>query len=133
MARVTSLSAVTLAVADMAASTAFYEALGFERIYGGAEAGFTSYRAGGSYLNLILVEGSRAGPRSSRGRGAEFWGRAIFYVDDVDGFHANAIEAGLRPEFAPRDAPWRERYFHIVDPDGHEVSFARPIGEGKEG
>jgi uncharacterized glyoxalase superfamily protein PhnB len=25
------------------------------------------------------------------------------------------------------DESWGERYFHIVDPDGHELSFARPI------
>ena len=116
MPEVTALSAVTLAVADMAATTKFYEALGFEKIYGGPDAGFTSYRAGSSYLNLIAAE---------PGRG--FWGRAIFYVDDVDAFHAQAIKAGLEPEFEPRDAPWRERYFHIVDPEGHEISFARPM------
>ena len=23
------------------------------------------------------------------------------------------------------DAPWGERYFHVRDPDGHELSFAR--------
>jgi len=116
MPGVTSLSAVTLATADMAAATTFYEALGFEKIYGGPHAGFTSYRAGESYLNLIAAE-----------TGSGFWGRAIFYVDDVDAFHANAVRAGLTPEFEPRDAPWRERYFHIVDPDGHELSFAKPI------
>ncbi len=116
MPRVTALSAVTLAVADMTAATAFYEALSFERLYGGPNAGFTSYHAGKDYLNLIAAES-----RSS------FWGRAIFYVDDVDAFHAQAIEAGLTPEFEPRDAPWRERYFHIVDPDGHEISFAKPL------
>ena len=125
MARVTSLSAVTLAVADMAASTAFYEALGFERLYGGPEAGFTSYRAGESYLNLIAEQ--ETGPRS--GAGMNFWGRAIFYVDDVDAMHRQAVDAGFQPEFEPRDAPWRERYFHIRDPDGHEISFARPLGE----
>ena len=26
----------------------------------------------------------------------------------------------------PRDAPWGERYFHMRDPDGHELSSARP-------
>jgi ABC-type nitrate/sulfonate/bicarbonate transport system substrate-binding protein len=36
-------------------------------------------------------------------------------------------EAGLAPEFSARDGSWGERYFHIVDPDGHELSFARPI------
>ena len=116
MPRVTALSAVTLAVADMAAAAAFYEALGFERLYGGPDASFTSYRAGGGYLNLIAAQ-----------PGTGFWGRAIFYVDDVDGFHAQAVGAGLTPEFKPRDAPWRERYFHIVNPDGHEISFAKPL------
>ena len=116
MPEVTALSAVTLATADMPAATTFYEALGFQKIYGGPQAGFTSYRAGSSYLNLIAAE-----------PGTGFWGRAIFYVSDVDAFHANAINAGLKPEFEPRDAPWRERYFHIVDPDGHEISFAKPL------
>ena len=120
MSRVTSLSAVTLAVSDMARSTAFYEALGFERIYGGPDAGFTSYRAGRSYLNLIADQ-----PADQPAPG--FWGRAIFYVEDVDAFHASALAAGLTPEFAPRDAPWRERYFHIKDPDNHELSFAKPL------
>ena len=39
----------------------------------------------------------------------------------------NVINAGLEPSFAPADAPWGERYFHIKDPDGHELSFAKPI------
>jgi uncharacterized glyoxalase superfamily protein PhnB len=42
--------------------------------------------------------------------------------------HARIVEAGLTPEFEPRDAPWGERYFHLRDPDGHELSFARPLG-----
>ncbi len=117
-ARVTALSAVTLVVADMARATAFYEALGFEQLYGGAQAGFTSYRAGESYLNL---------QRGAIAQTGAAWGRAIFYVEDVDAVHAQALRAGLTPEFEPRDAPWRERYFHIRDPDGYEISFAKPI------
>jgi catechol-2,3-dioxygenase len=27
----------------------------------------------------------------------------------------------------PRNASWGERYFHMLDPDGHELSFARPL------
>jgi hypothetical protein len=27
----------------------------------------------------------------------------------------------------PRDATWNERYFHFLDPDGHELSFATPL------
>ena len=115
-----SISAVTLAVTDMGRSVRFYEALGFERLYGGEEAAFTSYRVGGGYLNL----GARSDLPDVRG-----WGRPIFHVADVDAMHDRAIEAGLQPEFEPRDAPWGERYFHLRDPDGHELSFARPLGE----
>lgn len=111
-----SLSAVTLGVTDMAASCAFYEALGFERLYGGPTEGFTSYRVGAGFLNLQLVDATETG-----------WGRFIVHVDDVDAAHARALAAGLSPTMAPSDAPWGERYFHIDDPDGHEVSLARPL------
>jgi hypothetical protein len=29
----------------------------------------------------------------------------------------------------PRDAEWGERYFHLHDPDGHELSFAQPVAQ----
>jgi uncharacterized glyoxalase superfamily protein PhnB len=51
----------------------------------------------------------------------------IFWVADVDEMHARARRAGYSPEAAPTDAPWGERYFHLRDPDGHELSFARPL------
>jgi catechol 2,3-dioxygenase-like lactoylglutathione lyase family enzyme len=114
-----SISAVTLSVRDMARSVAFYRALGFEMRYGGGDASFTSFAVGRGYLNL-----QRATP------GADVtsrWGRIIFHVSDVDAAHERALSAGLSPEFPPRDAPWGERYFHLRDPDGHELSFARPL------
>ena len=46
---------------------------------------------------------------------------------DVDAMHETVVGAGHVPEFTPRDAPWGERYFHLRDPDGHELSFARPL------
>lgn len=112
-----SLSAVTLGVTDMAASCAFYESLGFQPLYGGAGADFTSYGVGPCFLNLQLVEATQTG-----------WGRFIVHVDDVDAMHHRAVAAGYTPSMAPTDAPWGERYFHIDDPDGHELSIARPLG-----
>jgi len=94
----------------------FYQALGFEIRYGGAHAEFTSFAFGPNYLNLIAV------PRIKQWG---WWGRIIFYVDDVDAFHANALARGYVAETSPQDAAWGERYFHILDPDGHELSFAR--------
>ena len=116
--QITSISAVTLVVADMSASFLFYRDLGFELKYGGESSAFTSFRAGENYLNLTLGE--------KRGR-APTWGRIIFYVEDVDAMYRHVLELGLEPEAEPRDAEWHERYFHLLDPDGNELSFARPI------
>ena len=117
--RIVGLSAVTLATHDMARALRFYLGLGFAMRYGGEQAAFSSLDAGSAYLNLILQ-----GPERTWG----WWGRVIFYVSDVDALYARAMAAGLEPEACPRDAEWGERYFHITDPDGHELSFARRLG-----
>jgi catechol 2,3-dioxygenase-like lactoylglutathione lyase family enzyme len=114
------ISAVTLACADMARSVAFYERLGFPVTFGGADQPFTSLAVGPGFLNLQLVEGWTPP--------ATVWGRVIIWVDDVDAVHARARRAGMSPATDPADAPWGERYFHLRDPDGHELSFARPLG-----
>lgn len=113
------VSAITLATHDMAASVRFYRALGFELKYGGEDAAFTSFFAGASFLNITAQPADRQWV---------WWGRAIFHVDDVDATHRRALDAGYAPSTQPRDASWGERYFHITDPDGHELSFARPLG-----
>ena len=112
------ISAVTLATNDMPRAVRFYRMLGFEIIHGGDDAEFTSFRAGRGYLNLVAQPAERIW---------SWWGRVIFYVADVDTLHARALAAGYQPSTQPRDAEWGERYFHLTDPDGHELSFARPI------
>lgn len=113
-----SISAITLATHHMSRAVRFYDRLGFRINYGGEQADFTSFHVGPSFLNLI------AQPETVP---ILWWGRAIFHVSDVDALHAQAERNGLRPEAPPRDAPWGERYFHITDPDGHELSFAKPL------
>ena len=115
---ITGISAVTLATHDMACAVRFYRMLGFETIFGGEAASFTSFRIRGNFLNLILQPPEKKW---------SWWGRLIFYDDDVDGLYRRIIAAGCRPEAPPRDAEWGERFFHITDPDGHELSFARPL------
>jgi catechol 2,3-dioxygenase-like lactoylglutathione lyase family enzyme len=112
------ISAVSLVTHDMARSVRFYRALGFSLRHGGEQASFTSLHAGSGYLNLIALPAG--GPRS-------WWGRVIFHVSDVDAFYAHAVAAGLKPDTTPAGAPWGERFFHLTDPDGHELSFARPF------
>ncbi|MCP5433370.1 MAG: VOC family protein [Alphaproteobacteria bacterium] len=111
------ISAVTLATRDMGRAVAFYESLGFVVAKGGRAASFTTFHVGGVSLNLIAES---AGP-------VRWWGRVIFHVADVDALYRAACALGLEPEFAPRDGAWGERHFHLRDPDGHELSFARPL------
>jgi catechol 2,3-dioxygenase-like lactoylglutathione lyase family enzyme len=117
--QVESISAITLVTRDMAAATAFYDAVGFVLRYGGPDAPFTSYRVGAGFVNLQLDGDWQPRP--------DVWGRVVFWVDDVDAVHDRVVAAGLEPMTEPADAPWGERYFHIRDPDGHELSFARPL------
>ena len=115
---ITALSALTLATHDMAAAVRFYLLVGFEMLYGGETASFTSFRAGTSFLNLIAQPAEREW---------SWWGRAIFYESDVDGLYERLTAAGIQPSEPPRDAAWGERFFHVTDPDGHEISFAWPL------
>ena len=118
------ISAVTLATHDMRRAVPFYRMLGFQLLYGGENAGFTSFRAGPNFLNLI------AHPADRRW---SWWGRVIFYESDVDALHARLVAAGYQPDTFPQDASWGERYFHVTDPDGHELSFAWPLSRSRIG
>jgi uncharacterized glyoxalase superfamily protein PhnB len=91
--------------------------LGMELLYGGEQTSFSSLRANDSESALLNLE---------QGDPVSRWGRLIFYVTDVDAFWTHLKERGVNPEI-PRDASWGERYPHMLDPDGHELSFAQPL------
>ena len=116
--RIESISAVTFRVREMRASVQFYrDVLGMELVYGGEDDCFSSLRAKYGSASILNLE---------QGRSVPGWGRMIFYVADVDAFWEYLRGKGFNPE-SPRDASWGERYFHMSDPDGHELSFARTI------
>ncbi|MGH9912093.1 MAG: VOC family protein, partial [Nitrososphaeraceae archaeon] len=61
------------------------------------------------------------------------FGRIIFHTDSVDKLYDyfknnESISADVIFENAPTDAPWGERYFHIREPDGYQLSFATALG-----
>ena len=116
--RIEKISAVTFRVLNMKASVRFYRGvLGMEIVFGGEDASFSSLRAKDGGMPILNLE---------QGHSVPDWGRMIFYVADVDVFWEYLRGKGLNPE-RPRDASWGERFFHMSDPDGHELSFARPI------
>ena len=112
------ISAVTFATHDMKKAVQFYQCLGFKLKYGGENAGFSSFFAGNGFVNLTEQDQEKKW---------SWWGRTIFHVDDVDAVYNMALESGLAPDTFPKNAGWGERYFHITDPDGHELSFACPL------
>jgi catechol 2,3-dioxygenase-like lactoylglutathione lyase family enzyme len=99
------------------ASIIYRDVLGLKVIFGGEEASFSSLCLGDGEHTILNLE---------EGKPVNGWGRVIFYLDDVDACWLYLKGKGFDPE-RPRDAPWGERYFHILDPDGHELSFARPL------
>ena len=112
------ISAITFRVSNMKASVHFYRnVLGMELLYGGEQASLSSLRANDSKSAILNLE---------QGDTASRWGRLIFHVPDVDAFWTHLKERRLNPEI-PRDASSGERYFHMLDPDGHELSFARQL------
>jgi catechol 2,3-dioxygenase-like lactoylglutathione lyase family enzyme len=112
------ISAITLKVESMEASNRFYrDILGMVPLYGGPDEAFSSLRLPNAESPILNLQ---QGPPTND------WGRLIFHVTDVDSFWRYLKERGFEPEI-PRDGAWGERYFHLRDPDGHELSFARPL------
>ena len=106
------ISAVTFRVSNMRASEQFYrDVLGMELLYGGETAGFSSLRAKHANSAILNLE---------QGKPVKGWGRLIFHVADVDALWRRFNELGFKPE-KPQNASWGERYFHMLDPDGHVV------------
>jgi catechol 2,3-dioxygenase-like lactoylglutathione lyase family enzyme len=110
------ISAVTLAVRDMAESVVFYRKVGLDVSYGGPDAPFTTMRAGQSVINL----------RQAATSAGSSWNRVILRVRGVDALHRELVEKGLGPT-APRDAEWGERYVELPDPQGIVISFAEVL------
>ena len=116
--RVERVSAVTFQVTNIQVSVHFYrDVLGMELIYGGEDSYFSSLRSSDADSAILNLAKGHPGVR---------WGRLILYVTDVDAFWAHLKERGFDPP-TPQDGVWGERYFHMPDPDGHELSFARPL------
>jgi len=116
------ISAVTLSVNDIPRSLSFYRTLGFEVEFESPD--FVTLLAGASRINLALSSGSSG--KSGNGNHAG-WGRFILYVPDVDAWYRHITGQGIATDTTPRDALWNERYFHVSDPDGHQLSFAAPL------
>lgn len=141
--KVYKISAITLRIRKMDRSCHFYSQIpGFRLVYGGSFNDiFSTYEIGESngskiYLNLELILPINDLPIDDQNNqnnnvtvSTEHFGRIIFHTDDVDKLYDylknnESITSNIVFENAPTDAPWGERYFHIREPDGYQLSFA---------
>jgi catechol 2,3-dioxygenase-like lactoylglutathione lyase family enzyme len=139
--RVYRISAVTLSVKNMEKSCRFYSIIpGFKVTYGGSYSdSFTTFEIGESstykmYLNLE-VKNNIDSTICDHSDKMDF-GRIIFYSEDVDKLYSRftndaSISELVSFENEPLNASWGERFFHMRDPDGYQLSFAMPIGRKK--
>jgi len=144
--KVYKISAITLRIKDMEKSCHFYSQLpGFRLIYGGSFNDiFSTYEIGESNgskicLNLELIRPSndRNNTNDHATTSRKHFGRIIFHTDDVDKLYNylknnESISAETVFETVPSNAPWGERYFHIREPDGYQLSFAKPLSFNNE-
>ena len=144
--RVRAISAVTLFIENMERSCSFYSRIpGFKLVYGGSATDtFTTYEIGfgqsindpNTFLNLELA--APIGPDSNINDIRKHFGRIIFHTEDVDKLYFylkenQVLSTAILIEDEPRDAPWGERYFHVREPDGYQLSFAEPSKKQKTG
>jgi catechol 2,3-dioxygenase-like lactoylglutathione lyase family enzyme len=141
------ISAITLRVKDMEKSSTLYSKIpGFSLTYGGKPSdSFTTFEIGKrskitTYLNLERIEEDDEGgssdinkkPNLGKTRDSEDFGRIIFHTENVDTLYSymkqdEYISKSIVFENEPTSAPWGERFFHIREPNGYQLSFAQPL------
>lgn len=119
------LEAVTLFVHDLERAKAFYrDALQLEPEE--HEEDFASYRAGA--VSVQLHPAGEPHPGVVLGRsGGGVPVQITFEVDDVDAAIEHVRVLGFEVFDEPKDRPWGKRDAGILDPEGNEIYFSRPV------
>jgi catechol 2,3-dioxygenase-like lactoylglutathione lyase family enzyme len=128
-----------LNVADVPASIAWFEKLGWKRHFSWNSGGMIACAAdanaagpanfagiGSGKCEMFLCrdgQGSRGGPLPRHAQdddtGGVWMSWWVASPAEVDAVHALAIEHGMTVTRQPADEPWGVREFHLRHPDGH--------------
>ena len=112
---------VTLGVADLARSTAFYESLGWHRSTASQDT-ITFFRMQGSALGLFQRD-SLADDAGVAAEGSGFRGVTLALNcadrDEVDTVFDQWVDAGAQPVKRPEAVEWGGYSSYVADPDGH--------------
>ena len=119
------VSLITLGVADIARSTAFYESLGWRRA-GESMEEIAFFQLAGQVLALYPREhmAEDLGREPGDGPGSVALAQNVRLRSDVDRLFAEWISAGATPLRMPDDTPWGGYVAYVADPDGHPWEFA---------
>lgn len=144
-----------LTVSDVAASTEWYEALGFDAIYSMPVMAHVRYR---KYADVMLAADGMAGTddaddeggddgrgddgaaseedaddaaaaKRTRGDGVSIY--VTVQGESVDDVAERAREFGAEIAAGPENTPWNTREVTILDPDGYELVFSEEAESGK--
>ena len=131
------VSLITLAVDDPDRATAFYEALGWQRV--DSPDGIVVFDLIGQVLGLYprakLAEDMGVATEELRGSGVTL-SYNVREKDEVAALYEAALAAGARGIKEPHDIFWGGHIAYAADPDGHVWEFAwnpfSPPGPGGE-
>ncbi len=119
------VSFITLAVADLARSRAYYEKLGWVPEQVMDQVAF--YRTNGQIFGLFTLEGLAAEtgrPVETLKTGAMTLAQNQPSKEDVDAAFAHAVACGATPVREPFDTDWGGYSSYLADPDGHLWEYA---------
>jgi len=127
------LGFIGIVVQDMAASLAFYRALGVPIAEGQDDAPHVDATLdGGVALAWDTVETIRSfDPGFTPASGGHRIALAFAQESpaDVDAVYAGLVAAGHTGHVAPFDAFWGQRYATVLDPDGNAVDLFAPLAD----
>ncbi len=124
-----------LNVSDLAASFAWFDALGWGKAWDwGDPPTFGAVGSGQVEIFLCLNgQGSRGGPQplpaGGDGAGGVWMSWWVASPAEVDRVYALAVERALTVTRPPMNEPWGVREFHLRHPDGHTFRVSAAIGD----
>jgi uncharacterized glyoxalase superfamily protein PhnB len=120
-----------LAVSDLNAATAWYEALGFDVVYSMPVMAHVRYR---KYADVMLVTGQTK-PHDTAEKPVRSGEGVSIYVnvedESVDDVANRADEYGAEVVEGPYDTPWNTRELVVSDPDGYKLVFTEAVDTDK--
>ncbi len=116
------LSLITLGVDDVAASTAFYQRLGFEMSSASVAGEVSFFKTAGGLLGLYgraaLAADSLSDPAGDGFRAVTL-AVNVESRDEVDDAMASAVDAGATLRKPAQATEWGGYHGYFTDPDGH--------------